>query len=50
MMSDDEISRNALENFAALVARSVSMLNANFSEERSRISGRLISAVRKLIL
>jgi len=34
MMSDDEISRNAFENLAALVARSVSMLNANFSEER----------------
>lgn len=34
MMSDDKISRNAFENFAALVARSVSMLNANFSEEK----------------
>jgi ATP-binding protein involved in chromosome partitioning len=34
MMSDDETSRNAFENFAALVARSVSMLNANFSEEK----------------
>jgi len=33
MMSDDEISRGSFENFAALVARSVSMLNANFSEE-----------------
>ena len=32
MMSDDKISRNAFENFAALVARSVSMFNANFSE------------------
>jgi hypothetical protein len=34
MMSDDETSRNAFENFAALVARSASMLNANFSEEK----------------
>jgi len=34
MMSDDETSRNAFENLAALVARSVSMLNANFSEEK----------------
>jgi ATP-binding protein involved in chromosome partitioning len=32
MMSDEEISRNAFENFAALTARSISMLNANFSE------------------
>lgn len=34
MMSDDEISRNAFENFAALTARSISMFNANFSEEK----------------
>ena len=34
MMSDDEISRNAFENFAAFTARSISMLNANFSEEK----------------
>ena len=34
MMSDDKISHDAFENFAALVARSVSMLNANFSEEK----------------
>ena len=34
MMSDDEISRSAFENFAALAARSISMLNANFSEEK----------------
>ncbi len=34
MMSDDEISRSAFENVAALVARSVSMFNANFSEEK----------------
>jgi ATP-binding protein involved in chromosome partitioning len=32
MMGDDEISRNAFENFAALTARSISMFNANFSE------------------
>ena len=34
IMSDDEISRNAFQNVAALVARSVSMFNANFSEEK----------------
>jgi ATP-binding protein involved in chromosome partitioning len=34
LMSDDEISRAAFENFAAITARSVSMLNANFSEEK----------------
>lgn len=34
MMSDDEISRNAFESFANLVARSISMLNANFSVEK----------------
>lgn len=34
MMSDDENSRNAFENFAAAAVRSVSMLNANFSEEK----------------
>jgi len=34
MMSDNEISRNAFENFAALTARSISMFNANFSEEK----------------
>jgi ATP-binding protein involved in chromosome partitioning len=34
MMSDDELSRNAFENFAALTVRSISMLNANFSEEK----------------
>ncbi len=34
MMSDDEISRKAFENFAALTARSISMFNANFSEEK----------------
>ncbi|MEO8713342.1 MAG: Mrp/NBP35 family ATP-binding protein [Parafilimonas sp.] len=34
MMSDNEDSRNAFENFAALAARSISMLNANFSEEK----------------
>jgi ATP-binding protein involved in chromosome partitioning len=34
MIGDDEISRAAFENFAAIVARSVSMLNANFSEEK----------------
>jgi ATP-binding protein involved in chromosome partitioning len=34
MMGDDEISRNAFENFAALTARSISMFNANFNEEK----------------
>ena len=34
MMGDNEDSRNAFENFAALAARSISMLNANFSEEK----------------
>ncbi len=34
MMSDDEISRNAFGSFANLVARSISMLNANFSVEK----------------
>ena len=34
VMGDDEISRDAFENFASLVARSISMLNANFSEEK----------------
>ena len=34
MMSDDEISRAAFESFAAITTRSVSMLNANFSEEK----------------
>jgi ATP-binding protein involved in chromosome partitioning len=34
MMSDDDISRTAFENFAAVTARSISMLNANFSEEK----------------
>lgn len=34
MMSDNETSRNAFENFAALAVRSISMLNANFSEEK----------------
>lgn len=34
MMGDDETSRNAFEDFAALAARSISMLNANFSEEK----------------
>jgi ATP-binding protein involved in chromosome partitioning len=34
MMGDDEISRNAFENLAALTARSISMFNANFSEEK----------------
>lgn len=34
MMSDDEISREAFENFANLATRSISMLNANFSEEK----------------
>jgi len=34
MMSDDEISRNAFENFAAFAVRSISMFNANFSEEK----------------
>ena len=34
MMGDDEISRSAFENFAALAVRSISMLNANFSEEK----------------
>jgi ATP-binding protein involved in chromosome partitioning len=34
MMGDDEISRDAFENFAALTARSISMFNANFSEEK----------------
>ncbi len=32
MMGDDELSRNAFENFAALAVRSISMFNANFSE------------------
>ena len=34
MMGDDEISRNAFENVAAIVARSISMFNANFTEEK----------------
>jgi ATP-binding protein involved in chromosome partitioning len=34
MIGDDEISRIAFENFAALTVRSISMLNANFSEEK----------------
>jgi ATP-binding protein involved in chromosome partitioning len=34
MMNDDDISRYAFENLAALTARSISMLNANFSEEK----------------
>lgn len=34
MMSDDEISRSAFENFAAGAVRSISMLNANLTEER----------------
>lgn len=34
MMGDDEISRDAFENFAAAAVRSISMLNANFSEEK----------------
>ncbi len=34
MMSDDDISRNAFENFANLAARSISMVNANMSEEK----------------
>jgi len=34
MMGDDAISRNAFVNFAALAARSISMVNANFSEEK----------------
>jgi ATP-binding protein involved in chromosome partitioning len=34
MIGNDEISRNAFGNFAALTVRSISMLNANFSEEK----------------
>jgi ATP-binding protein involved in chromosome partitioning len=34
MIGDDDISRKAFENFAAVTARSISMLNANFSEEK----------------
>ena len=34
MIGDDEISRTAFENFAALAVRSISMLNASFSEEK----------------
>jgi ATP-binding protein involved in chromosome partitioning len=34
MIGDDENSRNAFEDFAALTVRSISMLNANISEEK----------------
>ncbi len=34
MIGDDKISRTAFENFAALTVRSISMLNANFTEEK----------------
>ena len=34
MMSDDVISINAFENIAAAAVRSISMLNANFTEEK----------------
>jgi len=34
MMNDDDISRYAFENLAAITARSISMLNANISEEK----------------
>ena len=34
VMMGDDIYRNAFENFAALAARSISMVNANFSEEK----------------
>ena len=33
MMSDEEISRSAFENFAAAAVRSISMFNANMKEE-----------------
>ncbi|MFT4153540.1 Mrp/NBP35 family ATP-binding protein [Parafilimonas sp.] len=34
MMSDDEISRNAFENFANLAVRSISMINADLPAEK----------------
>ena len=34
MMSDDVLSRGSFENFAAAAVRSISMFNANFSEEK----------------